>query len=76
MDVIGVHITHVVEDVHARPPRPYELESLHIPQGTPVLYVERTYIAGDLPVETADIVVSADRYVFSYAVAIPPRPEV
>jgi len=38
-----------------------------------VLYVERTYFADELPVETAEIVVSSDRYVFAYAVAIPAR---
>jgi GntR family transcriptional regulator len=75
MDSIGVHITHVVEDVHARAPRPYEVEALAVPARVPVLYAERTYIAGERPVETAEIVVSADLYVFSYAVPIPPRTE-
>ncbi len=73
MDLIGVHITHVVEDVQARSPRPFEAEQLQVPAGVPVLYVERTYFADELPVETADIVVSSDRYTFSYAVPIPPR---
>jgi GntR family transcriptional regulator len=49
MDLIGVRITHVVEDVQARAPRPYETEAL--PTGVPVLYVERTYFADELPVE-------------------------
>lgn len=73
MDSIGVHITHVVEDVQARAPRPYEVEALEVPAGVPVLYVERTYYQGQRAVETADIVVSADRYTFSYAVPIPER---
>ena len=73
MDLIGVHVTHVVEDVQARAPRPYETEALQVPTGVPVLYVERTYFADELPVETAEIVVSSDRYVFSYAAPIPAR---
>ncbi|GHJ50245.1 GntR family transcriptional regulator [Catellatospora sp. TT07R-123] len=73
MDSIGVHITHVIEDVQARAPRPYEAEALQVPAGVPVLYVERTYFEGQRPVETADIIVSADRYTFSYAVPIPIR---
>jgi GntR family transcriptional regulator len=71
MDLIGVHITHVVEDVQARAPRPFETEALQVPSGVPVMYIERTYFQGDRPVETADIIVSADRYVLSYGVPIP-----
>lgn len=73
MDAIGLHITHVIEDVQARAPRPYEAEALEVPAGVPVLYVERTYFADETAVETAEIVVSADRYIFSYAVPIPQR---
>lgn len=73
MDLIGISITHVVEDVQARAPRPYEVESLRMLAGIPVLAVERTYFENDRPVETADIVVSADRYVFSYVMPIPAR---
>jgi DNA-binding GntR family transcriptional regulator len=72
-DLIGVHITHVIEDVQARAPRPYEADALQIVAGVPVLYVERTYYTDDRPIETAEIVVSADRYIFSYAVPIPSR---
>ena len=32
----------------------------------------RTYRVGDLPVETCDIVVAADRYTLSYTIPIPP----
>lgn len=73
MDLIGVHITHVVEDVQARAARPYETDALQVPAGVPVLYVERTYFEGERPIETADIIASADRYTFSYAVPIPKR---
>jgi len=70
-DSIGIHITHVAEDVFARSPRPHESDRLEVPLGVPVMAVERTYYAGDLPVETADFTVPADRYALSYTVPIP-----
>jgi DNA-binding GntR family transcriptional regulator len=73
MDSIGVHITHVSEDVTGRAARPYEAETLVVPPGVPVLVIERTYYDHDRPVETADIIVSSDRYVLSYRLAIPER---
>ncbi|MCW2901784.1 MAG: GntR family transcriptional regulator [Streptosporangiaceae bacterium] len=72
MDAIGLHITHVGEEVHGRAPRPFEVDALKVPTGTPVLVIERTYYVGDRVVETADIVVSADRYTLSYRVPLPP----
>ncbi|GAA1550045.1 GntR family transcriptional regulator [Kribbella hippodromi] len=72
-DQIGLHITHVKEDVNGRAARPYEAETLQVPQGVPVLVIERTYYVEDQPVETADIVVSSARYVLSYRLEIPPR---
>lgn len=71
-DLIGLHITHVGEDVTGRAARPYESEVLGVPVGVPVLVIERTYYVQDRPVETADIVVSSDRYVLSYRLPIPP----
>jgi DNA-binding GntR family transcriptional regulator len=72
-DVIGINITHVTEDVTARAPRPYEVDALHVPLGVPVMSVERTYFADELPVETADVIVAADTYTLSYTVRIPQR---
>lgn len=71
MDSIGKHVTHVVEDVHARSPRPHEYETLKVSAGTPVMAIERTYYADDEAVETADIVVAADKYVLSYRIPLP-----
>lgn len=71
-DSIGVYVTHATEDVFARSPRPYESQRLEVPTGVAVMAVERTYYAGDLPVETADLIVPADRYALSYTVRIPP----
>lgn len=73
MDSIGVDITHVGEDVTGRAARPYEAETLVVPAGVPVLVIERTYYERDRPVETADIVVSSERYVLSYRLPIPGR---
>lgn len=72
MDAIGEHITEVVEEVTARAPRPFEAEALQVPVGTPVLAIERTYYVGERAVETADIIVSADRYTLTYQMPLPP----
>lgn len=71
MDAIGQRIVQVTEEVHARAPRPFEAETLGVPPGVPVLVIARTYITAERPVETADIVVSADRYALTYHVPIP-----
>jgi GntR family transcriptional regulator len=74
MDTIGMEITRLSETVTARAPRPYEGDALNIPAGTAVLAVERTYYAaGETAVETADVIVSADRYTLVYHVPIPPK---
>lgn len=67
---IGITIDRVTEDVTARSPRPRETTDLRIPQGVPVMSIERTYFAGMLPVETADIVVAADNYTLRYSIKI------
>lgn len=74
MDSIGLHVTRSVELVTARPASPDEAESLGLsPRGSMfVLALERTYMAGDVPVETADIVFAADRYKLLYEVPIDP----
>ncbi|MGL5867338.1 MAG: GntR family transcriptional regulator [Dermatophilaceae bacterium] len=69
MDAIGVPIDTVTEEVHARAARPFETETLLVPTGVPVMVIERTYFADGRPVETADIVVSADRYTLAYRVS-------
>jgi DNA-binding GntR family transcriptional regulator len=72
MDLIGQHITHVTEEVTARAPRPYELDALNMAPGVAVLAIERTYYVEDRPVETADVIVPADRYTLHYRIPIPP----
>lgn len=56
MAVIGVTIDHVIEVDGARHATADEAEQLGIPVGSIVMTMERTYYAGELPVETADIV--------------------
>jgi DNA-binding GntR family transcriptional regulator len=71
MDLIGQRITHVTEEVTARAPRPYESEALIMAAGVPVLAIERTYYVRDKPVETAGIIIPADRYSLHYRIPIP-----
>jgi GntR family transcriptional regulator len=73
MDLIGVHIDQCVEKVTARPAHPAEIEALDLhPRGGHLLIIERTYYAGDRPVETADIVFPGDRYELTYRYPIDP----
>lgn len=67
---IGIMIDHVTEDVSARAPRPYESDRLRVPDGVPVMSIERTYFAGEQAVETADIIVAADNYVLRYTIRV------
>jgi len=71
MDLIGQHITHVIEEVIARATRPYEFDALNMASGVPVFAIERTYYVNDTPVETADIIIPADRYILHYRIPIP-----
>lgn len=69
MASIGLEVTQVRENVTARPVLDGEAHLLDVPRGAIVIVVRRTYLAGpagERPVETADIVVAADRYEFSY----------
>jgi GntR family transcriptional regulator len=70
MRAIGVIITHAVEEVAPRQARPEEAERLGIPAGAIVAAVLRTYWADDRPVETADIIIPADRYRLVYAIPV------
>ena len=73
MDLLdGVHIDRFVEEVTARPAMPEEVDGLSLDTkgGLWVLAIERTYLAGDMPVEIADIVFPGDRYRLVYEVEI------
>lgn len=61
-DSIGVRVDHVTELVTSRLPTPDEARLLELPEGIPVIRIARTHLAADLPVETADITIRADRF--------------
>lgn len=54
---IGVTVTRAIEEVLPRNLTNAEAQKLKLRAGTPVQVIERTYYAGDQPVETADIVI-------------------
>ncbi|MFF8384374.1 GntR family transcriptional regulator [Streptomyces kanasensis] len=66
MAAIDVVVDNVVEEVGARPGLAEELLTLGGVPGHVVIVVERTYYASGRPVETADVVVPADRYRVAY----------
>jgi DNA-binding GntR family transcriptional regulator len=70
MAVIGQHITRAEEAVTARPVLADEASRLYIPLGTAVLAIARTYATDDRPVETADIVIPAERWALVYKVPV------
>ncbi|MEU8529020.1 MULTISPECIES: GntR family transcriptional regulator [Streptomyces] len=66
MAAIDVVVDNVVEEVGARPGLAEELLALGGVPGHVVMVVERTYFASGRAVETADVVVPADRYRIAY----------
>ncbi len=70
MAAIGHHITRAEEAVTARPVLADQASRLHIPLGTAVLAIARTYATNDRPVETADIVIPAERWALVYQIPV------
>lgn len=66
MAAIDLVVDNVEEEVAARPGLAAEALALGGQPGHPVLVISRTYRAGSLPVETADVVLSAERYRVCY----------
>jgi DNA-binding GntR family transcriptional regulator len=66
MRAIDVIVDNVTEEVGARPGLAEELLLLGGVPGHVVLVVQRTFYASGRPVETADVVIPADRYRVSY----------
>lgn len=64
-DSIGWQVDQVTERTRSRMPSSDESRDLQIPEGVPVVTIERTHYAGTTPVETADIVIRADRVVIT-----------
>jgi DNA-binding GntR family transcriptional regulator len=63
---IDVVVDNVTEEVSARPGLAEELLELGGVPGHVVLVIRRTFYASGRPVETADVVIPADRYRVSY----------
>ncbi|MDI3389075.1 GntR family transcriptional regulator [Streptomyces sp. B-S-A8] len=70
MAAIDVIVDNVAEEVGARPGLAEELLALGGVPGHGVLVVERTYFASGRPVETADVVMHADRYRVAYRLPV------
>ncbi|MEO3750276.1 GntR family transcriptional regulator [Streptomyces sp. B6B3] len=66
MAAIDLVVDNVAEDVLARPALAAEARLLGAVPGHSVLVIARTFRAGSLPVETADVVIPADRYRVGY----------
>ncbi|MFE7214376.1 GntR family transcriptional regulator [Streptomyces sp. NPDC057611] len=66
MRAIDVIVDNVTEEVGARPGLAEELQALGGVPGHVVVVVQRTFYASGRPVETADVVIPADRYRVAY----------
>ncbi|GAA3501247.1 GntR family transcriptional regulator [Streptomyces prasinosporus] len=66
MRAIDVIVDNVTEEVGARPGLAEELAVLGGVPGHVVLVIQRTYFASGRPVETADVIIPADRYRAAY----------
>jgi DNA-binding GntR family transcriptional regulator len=71
----GLEVDEVVEDISVRASAAEESALLRIPPGAAVLVVEREHRAGGRVVETADIVVAADRYRLRYRMRVTGSPD-
>lgn len=69
---IGLRPTEIRERLHSRMPRPSEAEALQLRPGTPIVAIVRTSFASDLPIETADILLSANQYKLEYSTRVAP----
>ncbi|MDX3238267.1 GntR family transcriptional regulator [Streptomyces sp. ME03-5709C] len=70
MAALDIVVDNVAEDVGARPGLAEETAVLGGVPGHVVIEIRRTYYASGLPVETADIVIPADRYRVSYRMPV------
>lgn len=70
MAAIDIVVDNVLEEVGARPGLAEELMALGGVPGHVVMVLERTYYASGRAVETADVVVPADRYRIAYHLSV------
>ncbi|HUA42703.1 MAG TPA: GntR family transcriptional regulator [Streptosporangiaceae bacterium] len=69
MRAIGIEVDQVLEELSVRRCVLAEAAALALPPASAVVVIERTHLAAGQPVETADIVISADRYRLRYRFA-------
>jgi GntR family transcriptional regulator len=74
MRSIGLEVDQVVEELSVRRCLLAEAAALAIPAGSAVINIERTHLSGGRPLETADIVVPADKYRLVYRFSVPGGP--
>lgn len=76
LGAVGHRVDRVVEEVGIRTLHDSEAALLDIPPGVPVLVVERTHFSGDRPVETSDLIGSAEqcRLLYKLSLARPRGP--
>lgn len=70
MAALDVVVDNIAEDIGARPGLAEETSVLGGVPGHVVIEIQRTYYASGLPVETADIVIPADRYRVAYRMPV------
>ena len=67
LEEMGHELHHFVEDIQARMPTPYEVKTLQLGSGVPVIHLVRTaYDTEGRAVEVCDTVMAADAYLLSY----------
>jgi GntR family transcriptional regulator len=71
MAAIGIIVSQVVEELTVRQSLLAEAEALALTPGAPVLHIERLHLSAGDPVETADIVIPAERFRLRYRFALP-----
>jgi len=68
---IGIGVDQVLEELSVRTCLLAEAAALAVPAGSAVITIERTHLSGGQPVETADIVIPADKYCLVYRFGVP-----
>jgi DNA-binding GntR family transcriptional regulator len=71
MATLGIIVDQVLEELSVRTPLLAEAAALAIPPGSTVIVIERSHLSGGLPVETADIVIPAERFRLRYRFGVP-----
>jgi GntR family transcriptional regulator len=74
MRSIGIEVDQVIEELGVRQSLLAEADTLALPPGAPVIHVERVHLSGGEPVETADIVIPANRLRLRYRFDVSRRP--